>query len=473
MPKSDEPCLRHLLDEIAERAYTVVALRKRRVELQQRALQQAQLRRDLAIRQYLERPLHERDRLGDVCRCGNRDSDAILAARARTWHAWLAADEVLVGDELVTVLLHHLAGELPAAGVVHLLVVLLQLLDERDEIAVSPDDDERVDVVVGKRHLERIEREIDVRAVLVSSGREVTLHHADRMLRHEPAVVTGALPVAVGDLGHHFAPLLDAVQNRGDVELRMQRGLHTDFDVVEIDEDRNFHSLIDQIVFSLRTLTFFPRIFVAFSAAIIRSASASGTSTNENLSAISMAPSERDGTSASPVIAPTRSPGRIPASRPAPMNTRTPSPLRSRPVKRFTSLPSRGCVGCRFGACAGVPASAPRAPKAGLPAVSPPARKAGLPAVAPPGAKAGAGISRSSLPPSASCAIFTAAAAMSTASNSSDNDSTTTRTSSKSAATSRARSDARVGSRRLARRAATVRILPISDFVFATRSMPC
>src|SRR5688500_19029608 len=101
MPKSDEPCLRHLLDEIAERAYTVVALRKRRVELQQRALQQAQLRRDLAIRQYLERPLHERDRLGDVCRCGNRDSDAILAARARTWHAWLAADVVLVGDELV------------------------------------------------------------------------------------------------------------------------------------------------------------------------------------------------------------------------------------------------------------------------------------------------------------------------------------------------------------------------------------
>src|SRR5688572_25489005 len=120
MPKGDEPCLRHLLDEIAERADAVVALRKRRVELQQRALQQAQLRRDLAIRQYLERPLHERDRLGDVCRRGNRGGDAILAPRSWTRHARLAADEVLVGDELVTVLLHHLAGELPAADDEHL-----------------------------------------------------------------------------------------------------------------------------------------------------------------------------------------------------------------------------------------------------------------------------------------------------------------------------------------------------------------
>ena len=254
---------------------------------------------------------------------------AVLAARARAGHGRLAAHEVLVCDELVAVLLHHQARELPPADDEHFLVVLLQLLDERDEIAVAADDDERVDVVVRKRHLERVEREIDVGAVLVPARREVPLHHADGVLRHHPAVIAGPLPVAVGDLGHDFAPFLDAVQNRRDVELRMQRGLHTDFDVVEIDEDRNLQSLIDQIVFSLRTLTFCPRIFVAFSAAIIRSASASGTSTNENLSAISIAPSERDGTSASPVIAPTRSPGRMPAARPAPMNSRTllPSPF--------------------------------------------------------------------------------------------------------------------------------------------------
>ena len=81
MPQRDEPGLRDLLDEIAERADAVVALGKRRVELQQRALQQAELRRDLAIGQHLERPLHERDRLGDIRR-RSRGGAAVLAARA-------------------------------------------------------------------------------------------------------------------------------------------------------------------------------------------------------------------------------------------------------------------------------------------------------------------------------------------------------------------------------------------------------
>ena len=161
-----------------------------------------------------------------------------------------AAHQILVGDELVAVLLHHLARELPPADDEHFLVVLLQLFDERDEVAVAADDDERVDVIVRKRHLERVEREVDVGAVLVSAGRKVPLHHPDRVLRHQPAVFAGPLPVAIRHFGDHLAALLDAVQNRRNVELRMQRGLDTDFDVVEIDEDRNFQSLIDQMFFS-------------------------------------------------------------------------------------------------------------------------------------------------------------------------------------------------------------------------------
>jgi hypothetical protein len=34
-----------------------------------------------------------------------------------------------------------------------------------------------------KRHLERVEREIDVRAVLVAARRQVALHHLDGVLR--------------------------------------------------------------------------------------------------------------------------------------------------------------------------------------------------------------------------------------------------------------------------------------------------
>ena len=176
-----------------------------------------------------------------------------LPARSGSWSGRPAAHEILVRDELVAVLLHHLARELAAADHEYLLVVLLQLLDQRDEIAVAADDDECVDVIVRKRHFERIERQVDVGAVLVASGREVPLHHADGVLRHQPAVIAGPLPVAIRDLGDDFTTLFNPVQNRRDVELRMQRGLHPDFDVVEIDEDRNFQSLIDQVVFSLRT----------------------------------------------------------------------------------------------------------------------------------------------------------------------------------------------------------------------------
>src|SRR5205085_3545491 len=89
------------------------------------------------------------------------------------------ADEVFVSDELVTVLLHRQAGELTSANDDDLASVLFELLDERDEVAVAADDDEGVDVIVGKRHLQRVERHGDVGAVLVAAGRHVALHHAD------------------------------------------------------------------------------------------------------------------------------------------------------------------------------------------------------------------------------------------------------------------------------------------------------
>jgi hypothetical protein len=165
------------------------------------------------------------------------------SARARRRGA-AGAHEVLVGDELVAVLLHHEAGELAAADDEHLLVVLLQLLDERDEVAVAADDDEGVDVVVGERHLEGVEGQVDVGAVLVAARREVALHHADRVLREQPAVVAGALPVAVGDLGDDLAAFLDAVEDGADVEGLAEGGLHADLDVVEIDEDRDFQACL-------------------------------------------------------------------------------------------------------------------------------------------------------------------------------------------------------------------------------------
>ena len=69
----------------------------------------------------------------------------------------------------MTVLLQDRAREGPAAHYENALVVLLQLVDQRDEIAVAADDRESVDVIVGEGHLERVECQVDVGAILVAA----------------------------------------------------------------------------------------------------------------------------------------------------------------------------------------------------------------------------------------------------------------------------------------------------------------
>ena len=136
------------------------------------------------------------------------------------------------------------ARERAAADDEHLLVVLLQLLDERDEVAVAADDDVGVDVRVRERHLERVEREVDVGAVLVAAGRQVALHEADGVLRQRAAVLAGARPVGIGDLGDDLAALLERFEDGADVEMLAERGLDADFDVVEVDEDGDVETVL-------------------------------------------------------------------------------------------------------------------------------------------------------------------------------------------------------------------------------------
>ena len=238
----DISALLELFRKVTECARAVVTLRERRVELQQRALQQPQLRRDLALVQNLQCTFHEWQSLFDrrtTCPSAIRAHSAALASRASS-----RAGDVLVRDELRAVLLHHLAAEGTTTDDKHFPVVLLQFFDQRDEVAVAADDDERVDVGVCKSHLERIEREVDISTVLVAAGRHDTLHEADGMLRHGAAVVAGSLPVAVSDFGDDFSALLDGFEHGADIELAAQGGFDTDFDVIEIDEDGNFQFLI-------------------------------------------------------------------------------------------------------------------------------------------------------------------------------------------------------------------------------------
>ena len=144
----------------------------------------------------------------------------------------------------MAVALQDHARERAAADHEDFLVVLLEFLDEREEIAVAAHDDVGVDVLVRERHLERVEREVDVGAVLVAARRHVALDEADGVLRERAAVLAGARPVGVRDFGDDLAAFLDGVEHGADVELLTEGGLHADFDVVEVDEDRDVETIL-------------------------------------------------------------------------------------------------------------------------------------------------------------------------------------------------------------------------------------
>ena len=126
------------------------------------------------------------------------------------------------------------------------LSVLFEFLDQADEVTVAANDDVGVDVTVRERHLEGVERQVDVGAVLVAAWSEVALDEFGRVLRQRSAVIAGARPIAVGDLGYDVAPFLERLEDDPDVELHAQRALDPDLDVVEVDENCNLQSCICQ-----------------------------------------------------------------------------------------------------------------------------------------------------------------------------------------------------------------------------------
>ena len=101
-------------------------------------------------------------------------------------------------------------------------------------------------MAVRERHLEGVERKVDVGAVLVAAWSQVALDQLGCVLRQRPTVVPGARPVAIGDLGDDVAPLLECFEDYPDVELHAQRALDPDFNVVEVDENRNLQSCVCQ-----------------------------------------------------------------------------------------------------------------------------------------------------------------------------------------------------------------------------------
>jgi hypothetical protein len=125
----------------------------------------------------------------------------------------------LVGDELVAVLLHRDAGELPSTDDDDLAAVLLELLDQRDEVAVAADDDEGVDVVV-REAISSASSAMVMSAPFLSPPASCCAAPSGWRAASAAGCSRRPLPVAVGDLGDDLATFLDGLEHEADVELR-------------------------------------------------------------------------------------------------------------------------------------------------------------------------------------------------------------------------------------------------------------
>src|SRR5204863_4396666 len=63
-------------------------------------------------------------------------------------------------------------------------------------------------------------------------------------LRERAAVLAGACPVGVRDLGDDLAALFDRVEDGAGVEMLAQGGFDADFYVVEVDEDGDVQTIL-------------------------------------------------------------------------------------------------------------------------------------------------------------------------------------------------------------------------------------
>ena len=159
----------------------------------------------------------------------------------------LEVEQGFEADELVTVLLQDGRREGLASDDEDGLAVFLQLVDQRNEVAVAADNGESVHVVVGEGHLERIQRQVDVRAVLVAARRRDPLDHLNGIFGHLARCALLTAPVRVGELGDQVSALLERFQYERHVEFAPQCRFDADFNVVVVDKHGDIQSFLHHV----------------------------------------------------------------------------------------------------------------------------------------------------------------------------------------------------------------------------------
>src|SRR6202521_217756 len=168
-----------------------------------------------------------------------------LLAQAVELRALLrVAPDVLVIDELVAVVDQQVGRGVLDADADDVLVVLLELGHQRREAAVTREDYEGVQVLLGVRQVHGIDDHLDIGAVLARIELLRDVDELDRRFVEGALVVAVALPVGIGLLDDDLALLEQPLEDQADVELADLRVPHAESDVLEIAEHRDLALLV-------------------------------------------------------------------------------------------------------------------------------------------------------------------------------------------------------------------------------------
>src|SRR5690606_16727535 len=144
----DQPFALRVSEQLGEVAITVVALREIRIDALQRLLDDGAPDRVVLLLERRDRGSEPLERLALLV------GDLLRAAPAG---ALLLGDQVVVIDELVAARREQIGRRAANAAADHALVVLLELRDERREIAVARQERERVDMRLRVAEIDRVD----------------------------------------------------------------------------------------------------------------------------------------------------------------------------------------------------------------------------------------------------------------------------------------------------------------------------
>ena len=99
-------------------------------------------------------------------------------------------------------------------------------------------------MAVGECHLQSVQRQVNIGAVLIAARGRNPLHHLDGALGHLAGGAFLAAPIRVSEFGDNVAPFLQSVQRKRYIKLAPKRRLHADLNIVVIDKNRYVQFLL-------------------------------------------------------------------------------------------------------------------------------------------------------------------------------------------------------------------------------------